>query len=225
MLHHVTIAQNIERIRVRIDAAARRAERDPAAVRLIGATKSVAPDVVEAAIEAGLRDLGENFVQEASERKATLGGVAGEATWHFIGHLQTNKAAAALGLFDVIQSVDSLRLAEQLSRRATTPLKVLLEVNVGGEASKFGFAPHEVADAVSRLAKLPNLDLTGLMTIAPPASDPEDVRPAFRELRELAGANGLTELSMGMTDDFEVAIEEGATMVRIGRALFGERPS
>jgi pyridoxal phosphate enzyme (YggS family) len=148
---------------------------------------------------------------------------AAAATWHFIGHLQTNKSAAAVRLFQVIQSVDSVRLAQHLSRRAIEPIRILLEVNVAGESSKFGFAPSQVSDGVRAIAKLPNLELTGLMTIAPAAEDPETVRPVFRQLRQLAEASGLTELSMGMTDDFEVAVEEGATMVRLGRAIFGER--
>ena len=145
-----------------------------------------------------------------------------------MGHLQTNKAKTALELFDIIHSVDSLHLAEVLSHRAQTgaaqrPLPVLLEVNVTGEASKFGFPSGEVAAAALAIARLPRLDLRGLMTVAPFVSDPETVRPVFRELRRLRDALGLRELSMGMTDDFEVAIEEGATLVRIGRAIFGER--
>jgi pyridoxal phosphate enzyme (YggS family) len=144
-------------------------------------------------------------------------------TWHFIGHLQTNKVSPALDLFEVFHSIDSQRLAEQLSRRSRAPVRILLEVNVAGEPSKFGLAPNQVSNVVSHVGRLPNLDLAGLMTIAPATVDAESVRPVFRELRELAAANGLTELSMGMTDDFEVAVEEGATMVRIGRAIFGER--
>ena len=220
----MTIADNIAAVRRHIEAAAIRADRDPAGVRLVGVTKGVAPERVQQAIDAGLLDFGENFVQEAEERIAALGDSARLATWHFIGHLQTNKAAAALNLFAIIQSVDSVRLAEQISRRATTSLRVLLEVNVAGEASKFGFAPAEAGRAIGRIGGLPNIDLAGFMTIAPAFTDPEAARPVFRELRELAQANGLSELSMGMTDDFEVAIEEGATMVRIGRAIFGERP-
>jgi len=224
-----TIAENLRLIRGRIGAAAERAGRDPAAVRLIGATsasKGVRPEDVLEALDGGLREFGENYVQEAAKLKLALGARAAEATWHFIGHLQTNKAAAAVALFDVIESVDSVRLAEQLSRRAAGTLPVLLEVNVAGEASKFGLAPREVAPAVRAIAALPNLDLRGLMTIAPAVPDPEAVRPVFRQLRQLAEANGLAELSMGMTDDFEVAVEEGSTMVRIGRAIFagGRQP-
>lgn len=223
----MTIAENIAGLRARIAAAAERSGRDPASVRLIGASsasKGVTEAMVREAIAAGLLDFGENFVQEAAGRMTPLGGLADKATWHFIGHLQTNKAAQALRYFSVIQSVDSLRLAEHLSRRATVPVRILLEVNVAGEASKYGLAPDEVSVAVNTVCKLPNLELTGLMTMAPAVDDAELVRPVFRELRELARANGLSELSMGMTDDFEVAVEEGATMVRLGRAIFGERP-
>jgi pyridoxal phosphate enzyme (YggS family) len=222
------IAANLQAVRNRINTAAERAGRSPASVRLVGASsaaKGVTPEKLRAALEAGLSDFGENRVQEAEASVAALGIQAKDAAWHFIGHLQTNKAAVAIDLFDIIQSVDSLRLAENLSRRASGALQVLLEVNVAGEASKQGLSPTEVASVVSRVSKLANLNLTGLMTIAPIADDPENVRPVFRELRELAEANGLPQLSMGMTDDFEVAIEEGATLVRIGRAIFGERPS
>jgi pyridoxal phosphate enzyme (YggS family) len=224
----IDVAASLKAVRERIAAAADRAGRSPASVRLVGASsaaKGVTPERLRAALEAGLSDFGENRVQEAEASVAALGARAKEATWHFIGHLQTNKAAAAIDLFDIIQSVDSLRLAENLSRRAGRALQVLLEVNVAGEASKQGLWPGEVGQVVSRVANLPYLNLTGLMTIAPIADDPENVRPVFRELRELAEANGLPQLSMGMTDDFEVAIEEGATLVRIGRAIFGERPS
>jgi pyridoxal phosphate enzyme (YggS family) len=223
----IDVAANLKTVRDQISAATERAGRSPASVRLVGASsfaKGVTPDKLRAALEAGLSDFGENRVQEAEASVAALGPRAKEATWHFIGHLQTNKAAAAIDLFDIIQSVDSLRLAENLSRRSGRALQVLLEVNITGEASKQGLSPGEVGSAVSRVANLPNLNLTGLMTIAPIADNPELVRPVFRELRELAEANGLPQLSMGMTDDFEVAIEEGATLVRIGRAIFGERP-
>jgi PLP dependent protein len=218
------IARNIETIRQRMSAAADRAGRDPASVRLVGASKTVEPERIVQALDAGLRDFGENFIQEAEDRIASLGSRAEQATWHFIGHLQTNKAGAAVNLFDILESVDSLRLAEHISRRTTQPIRILLEVNVAQEASKFGFAPAEVGAAIARVQQLPNLELDGLMTIAPASPDPEAVRPVFRELRELAHAHSLRELSMGMTDDFEVAIEEGATMIRVGRAIFGERP-
>jgi hypothetical protein len=179
---------------------------------------------VLAALDAGLRDFGENYVQDAQQRIAEFGPRASEATWHFIGHLQTNKVPAALAVFDTLESVDTLRLAQTISRRATRPARILLEVNVSGEASKHGFAPAEVAGAVAEIARLPNIDLMGLMTMAPEVDGQEETRPVFRTLRELASANGLVDLSMGMTNDFEVAVEEGATMVRIGRALFAGKP-
>jgi PLP dependent protein len=217
------VEERLALIRGRIAAACERSGRDPANVILIGAAKTMPLARVKSALAAGLGDIGENTVQEARTTKEALAGSAATATWHLIGHLQTNKVRDALALFDVIHSVDSLRLAQHISERAAASVRVLLEVNVAGEASKFGFAPEEVAAAVAGIASLPHLDLEGLMTVAPATPNPEQVRPVFRTLRELDVANGLTVLSMGMTDDFEVAIEEGATMVRIGRALFGER--
>lgn len=227
MVATTTIAANIESLRTRIATAAARAGRDAAAVRLVGASamsKGVTNEMVLAALNAGLRDFGENYVQEAQQRIGELGERAAEAHWHFIGHLQSNKAALAASLFDTIESVDSLKLAQALSRRAEKALRVLLEVNVSGEASKHGLAPSEVAATVKVAGALPNIELVGLMTMAPEVDDAEQTRPVFRTLRELAEANGLHELSMGMTNDFEVAVEEGATMVRIGRALFAGRP-
>jgi hypothetical protein len=227
MVATTTIAANVETLRTRIDAAARRAGRDSSRVRLIGASamsKGVTNEMVLAALDAGVHDFGENYVQEAQLRIADLGPRAGEATWHFIGHLQTNKVPAALALFDTIESVDSLKLAHAISRRAEKPVRILLEVNVSGEASKHGLAPADVSAAVVEIAALPNVDLAGLMTMAPEVEDVEQTRPVFRTLRQLAEANSLSELSMGMTNDFEVAVEEGATMVRIGRALFAGRP-
>jgi pyridoxal phosphate enzyme (YggS family) len=220
-----TIAENLAAIRHRVEAAASRAVRDPAGIRLIGASaafKGVTAAQITAAMDAGLLDFGENRVQEAEAHKKALGSRAGEATWHFIGHLQTNKARDAIECFDILQTIDSIRLAKQLSRRAVRPVRILLEVNIAGESSKFGFAPSEVAEAVAAVRDQPSLELLGLMTIAPVASDPEQVRPCFRQLRELAAQHGLPELSMGMTDDFEVAVEEGSTMIRLGRAIFGE---
>jgi pyridoxal phosphate enzyme (YggS family) len=227
MVATTTIAANIEALRSRIAAAARRAGRDPTGVTLVGASamsKGVTSEMVRAALNAGLRDFGENYVQEAQLRMAELGDRAHEATWHFIGHLQTNKVAAALTLFDMIESVDSLKLAQAISRRAEKPVRILLEVNVSGEASKHGFSPPAVAAAVAEISALANIDLAGLMTMAPEVTDVEETRPVFRALRQLAEANGLKELSMGMTNDFEVAVEEGATIVRIGRALFAGQP-
>jgi len=228
----MSIADNVASLRVRIEAAAARAGRDAAGVRLVGASaisKGVSDAAVLEALAAGVHDFGENWLQEAEDRIQRLASqVNGRARWHFIGHVQRNKAAGVLSAFDIIHSVDSLRLAERLSERAQHPARILLEVNASGEASKYGFAPSEVANAVTAITRLPNLDLAGLMTMAPQVADIEDTRPVFRTLRQLAVANGLTELSMGMTEDFGVAVEEGATMVRIGRALFGhsgEAPS
>jgi pyridoxal phosphate enzyme (YggS family) len=220
---HLSIARNLDSVRGRLQAACDRAGRDPAGVRLIGVTKTVPVDGVLDAVRAGLQDIGENYVQEATAKKIALGR-AEAVRWHLIGNLQTNKAGAALEVFDIIHAVDSVRLAEALSHRSSRAFPVFLEVNVAEEGSKSGFRPDDVTAAVATVSKLPNLSLRGLMTVAPAVFDPEDVRPVFRTLRRLAEANGLTELSMGMTGDFEVAIEEGATMVRIGRAIFGERP-
>jgi len=217
------IAANLSRIRERIAAAAVRAGRDPESVRLVGVSKTFAAAAVVAAVRAGLADVSENRVQEAAAKAPEVALAGARPVWHLIGHLQTNKVKAALQLFDYIHSVDSLRLAESLSRHAERPLDVLLEVNVAGEASKTGFAPAEVPAAASAVAALPGVHLHGLMTVAPEVASAEDVRPVFRELRQLNESLGLAELSMGMSGDFEVAIEEGATMVRIGRAIFGPR--
>lgn len=219
-----TIAANVTAVRARIAAAANRAGRDPASVTLIAVTKTFPPEVAAAVVAAGAPDLGENRVQEGVVKAEALAVNGLTPRWHLIGHLQSNKVKAALPVFAMIHGVDSEALAQAISRRAESPVPILLEVNVGGEATKFGFHPDDLLTAVARVRALPNIDLRGLMTVAPPASDPSDVRPVFRRLRELAAAAELPELSMGMTDDFEVAIEEGATMVRVGRALFGARP-
>ncbi len=216
-----TIAQRIALIRERVARAAERAGRSPAEVTIVAVSKTFPTQAIEEAVAAGIAHIGENRVQKAAAKITSLRHLP--VTWHMLGHLQTNKAKTALELFDIIQSVDSLRLAEALSRRTERAIPVLLEVNVAGEASKFGLSPQQVAETAEAIARLPHLDLRGLMTIAPWVSDPEEVRPIFRDLRRLRDALGLAELSMGMTDDFEVAIEEGATLVRIGRAIFGER--
>ena len=218
----MSIADNITTVRRRIAAACERAGRPPDEVTLIGVSKGVPADAIAEAVAAGLADIGENRVQEAAAKIEALSRRGIMPRWHLVGHLQTNKAKIAANLFAIIHSVDSLRLAQELSRRAQR-VGILLEVNAAQEASKFGFAPKEVAPALSSIASLPHLDVQGLMTVAPQSHDPEAVRPVFRELRQLRDALGLRELSMGMTDDFEVAIEEGATMVRVGRAIFGER--
>ncbi len=223
------IGERLAAVRDRMVRACERSGRDPGEVRLIAVSKGQPAEAVIEALVAGQVDFGENRVQEA------LGKMAGvvEATnerglprpvWHLIGHLQSNKVrAVAGGGFAILHGIDSLRLLEMLDRAAAPVQPVLLEVNVAGEATKFGVAPEQVGAIVARARELAGVRLCGLMTVAPRVADPEEVRPVFRALRELAERHGLAELSMGMTDDFEVAIEEGATMVRIGRALFGER--
>jgi pyridoxal phosphate enzyme (YggS family) len=216
-----TIAERLTIVRERVARATERAGRSPVEVTIVAVSKSFPTQAIEEAATAGIAHVGENRVQEAAAKIPTLRHLP--LTWHMVGHLQTNKAKTTLELFDIIQSMDSLRLAEVLSRHAERAIPVLLEVNVAGEASKFGFSPQEVPAAAEAVAHLPHLDVRGLTTVAPLVSDAEEVRPVFRELRRLRDALGLAELSMGMSDDFEVAIEEGATMVRIGRAIFGER--
>lgn len=217
------IADHIAGVRARIDAACARAERTPDEVTLIAVTKGFPPDYVREAFSAGLRHFGENRAQEAVEKLPALSDIRPDVTWHMIGHLQTNKLKTVLSLFDIIHSVDSFHLAEALSRRAPHSVPAFLEVNVAAESSKFGVALEELPREFDRISRLPNIDLRGLMTVAPIAANSENVRPVFRRLREAASALGLRQLSMGMTDDFEVAIEEGATHIRVGRAIFGER--
>ena len=219
----MSVAEQLTRVRERMAAACRRAGRSPDEVTLVGVSKGVPAQRVAEAYAAGLQDMGENRVQEAADKIEALAAQGVRPRWHLVGHLQTNKAKTVTGLFAILHSVDSVRLAQALSRRAREPLPILLEVNVAQEASKFGFTPQEVASALRSIVDLPNLDVRGLMTIAPQTDQPESVRPVFQRLRELRDELGLRELSMGMTNDFEVAIEEGATMVRVGRAIFGER--
>ncbi|MCL0081830.1 YggS family pyridoxal phosphate-dependent enzyme [Dehalococcoidia bacterium] len=217
------IERNIQEVTRRIALACKRAGRSPEEVTLVAVTKTIGPAAIRAAFQAGLRHFGENRVQEAKPKLGELENIRTQCTWHMVGHLQTNKAKTAGALFDIIQSVDSVRLAEFLSRHAQKTIPILLEVNIAGEASKSGFSTGEVFSAMKEIERMSKLEIKGLMTIAPLASDPEEVRPVFRRLRELRNSMGLEHLSMGMTDDFEVAIEEGSTMVRIGRAIFGER--
>ena len=217
------IEANVRDVNRRIERACERSRRSPDEVTLVAVTKGVETSAIRAAFDSGIRDFGENRVQEAEGKIAQLSDLKPAVTWHMVGHLQSNKAKAAVELFDIIHSVDSVRLAEILSRRAQKTLPVLLEVNVSGEATKGGFSAGETEAAVKEIKQLPNLKLMGLMTVAPVTTEPEAVRPVFRKLRELRDSLGLKHLSMGMTDDFEVAIEEGTTMLRIGRAIFGER--
>ena len=245
MSNQVNIKTNLARVQERIAAAARRAGRTRNEVTLVAVTKTHPAQVVEAAYQAGLRDLGENRVEEASVKipvfqELTSG--SAHVRWHMIGHLQRRKARLAVTLFDVLHSVDSLRLAQRVDRMAGESdrlMPVLLEVNVSGEASKYGFDLSSAAGQearvrfitdVEQILALPYLRLRGLMTMAPIVADPEQVRPVFMALRTLRDdlskrfpEADWSQLSMGMTDDFEVAIEEGATMVRIGRAIFGSR--
>ena len=219
----MTIEQNVRRIEERIAGACERAGRSADEVTLVAVTKTIDIPAIEAAFDAGVVNFGENRVQEALSKIERLERLKPRLTWHMVGHLQTNKAKTAVNIFDIIHSVDSLRLAEELSRRSQRDLSVLIEVNVTGEETKSGFSVNDVNGAITRIARLPNIVIEGLMTIAPWVDDAEQVRTVFRQLRQLRDALGLKHLSMGMTDDFEVAIEEGATLVRIGRAIFGER--
>jgi hypothetical protein len=212
------------RVRERIAAAAERAGRRPDDVLLIAVSKTVPVERIKEAIDAGVAALGENRVQEAKAKIAVLGH---PVPWHLIGHLQTNKVKDALALFDVIHSIDRLELARECERRAAAsgrPVDVLLEVNVADEPQKSGFPVDAVPAALEAIAGLAHLKVRGLMAIPPVVERAEDSRPAFRALRALAGRHGLGELSMGMSSDFEVAVEEGATMVRVGTAIFGPRP-
>ena len=228
----MTIAENVARVRERMEAAARRAGRDPGKVRLVAVSKTVDAARIRQAIEAGVDLLGENYVQEAQKKIEELGHPVG---WHFIGHLQSNKARAAVRLFKWVHSVDSLRLAEELNRAArqeSRVLPVLLQVNLGQEATKFGAQEDEVFRLLEKMAPLPGISVKGLMTMPPYFENPEESRPYFRALREMQEGISrrripgalMEELSMGMSNDFEVAVEEGATLVRVGTAIFGSRP-
>ncbi|HEY8416614.1 MAG TPA: YggS family pyridoxal phosphate-dependent enzyme [Limnochordales bacterium] len=225
------LADNLARIRARIAQAAERAGRDPSDVTLIAVTKGVDTATIEEAVRLGVTDIGENRVQEA---RAKFPALPAGVRRHMIGHLQTNKVRPCLELFDVVHSLDRLALAEAISQRAQAlgrDVPVLVQVNVAGEETKHGLAPDQVLPFVKAVAELPGLKVRGLMTLAPLVDDPETVRPVFRTLRRLAeavadaGIRGVSMewLSMGMSNDFEVAVEEGATMVRIGTALFGRR--
>ena len=227
MLPQDEIAARLAAVRDRMERAACRAQRDVTAVRLVLASKTQPPDAIRAAYACGVREFGENYVQEAIAKQDALADLGG-LRWHLIGHLQTNKARDAVNRFTLIHSLDSERLASALGRARREPqVPVLIEVNAAGEVSKSGVAGAEVERLIDGARAV--VEILGLMTIPPPASDPESSRRHFAALRatrdRLAAATGLalSELSMGMTDDFEVAIEEGATIVRVGRAIFGER--
>lgn len=213
--------ERVAAVRNRIALAADRAGRAPEAVMLIAVSKTWPAAAVRDVLATGVADFGENRVQEGVAKAEELDGEA--IRWHLIGHLQTNKVRAAVGAFAILHAVDSERLLRAIAAAASAPVRIMIEVNVAEEPSKFGVTPREVASLLKVAATLPGIDVRGLMTVAPHVDDAELVRPVFRALRELAEANGLRELSMGMTNDYEVAIEEGATFVRVGRAIFGER--
>jgi PLP dependent protein len=227
----MSIAEKLKLVQARIAAAAKRAGRDPSSVRLVLVTKTVDVERVREALAAGAAVFGENRVQEAKGKIEKLGAVA---DWHLIGRLQTNKAKYAVRLFSMIHSIDSLELALELDRQAAKCGKVqdaLVEINIAGEASKAGVASENAADLIREASRLKHLSIKGLMTIPPFFDEPEKSRPYFRGLRELAAKIGrenipgvsLQELSMGMSGDFETAVEEGSTLVRVGTAVFGER--
>ncbi len=223
------IAENVANIRQRIAAACRRAGRSPDDVTLIAVTKTFGPDEVRGAVQTGVFDCGENYVQEMEHKHAEIGD--DRIRWHFLGHLQTNKVRRILPWVGMIHAVDSARLAGVISAEAARigrTVDILVEVNTSGETSKFGAEPGKTQELVREISAIPSLRCDGLMTIGPLSEEPEDARRSFRmlaELRRAIGAGGipLRHLSMGMTNDFEIAVEEGATMVRIGTAIFGHR--
>jgi hypothetical protein len=224
-----SIRDNYLALRERLDRALERCGRGGESVEIVAVTKNVGVDRIEEAARAGLTVFGENRVQEA---KGKVGAIRGrDVSWHMVGHLQRNKARAALSLFSLIHSLDSLPLAVEISKRAEGPVDLLLQVNTTGEETKHGVAPHDVKPFLERIEALPNIRIRGLMTIAPFTDDTRRVRAAFRTLYRLfeeAGALELNQtemrfLSMGMTGDFEIAVEEGSNMIRVGTALFGPR--
>jgi pyridoxal phosphate enzyme (YggS family) len=231
MVEMPSIRDNLLRVVERMDQSATKAGRDPGEITLVAVSKTVEPARVRDAIEAGVTILGENYIQEARGKIEEIGrGVQ----WHMVGHLQSNKAKYAVTLFDCIHSIDSISLAREIDRRAAQKgrsLRVLVEVNLSGEATKFGIGPDDALDLIRQGASLKNISFEGLMTMPPYFYDPEKARPYFIRLRELRdriqgeGIEGVKmgELSMGMSGDFEAAIEEGATMIRVGTAIFGER--
>jgi pyridoxal phosphate enzyme (YggS family) len=225
----VSLPDNLNSIQQRIRAACDRCGREPNSVTLLAVSKTHTPETIQAAADCGLLFFGENKIQEA---KAKISLCSARLRWHFIGHLQSNKCRDAVQLFEMIQSVDSLSLAQEISKhceQAAKTMPILLEVNLAGEASKFGYKPQKLSDELAKINILPRLEIRGLMTVPPWSPDIEDSRPHFRRLRELKSeceqilGAPLPHLSMGMSGDFEIAIEEGATIVRIGTALFGPR--
>lgn len=225
----MNFADNLAAIQQRMQAACTRSGRNAESATLLAVSKTKPAEIIEEAVHCGQIFFGENKVQEA---KAKIPLSPGRARWHFIGHLQSNKARDAVALFEMIHSVDSLELAHEISKRcgqASKEMPILLEVNVAGESSKFGYQPERLLRELKELNSLPRIQVQGLMTIPPFATDPEKSRPHFQRLRDLKAqceellGSPLPHLSMGMSGDFEIAIEEGSTMVRIGTALFGPR--
>ncbi|UCG14210.1 MAG: YggS family pyridoxal phosphate-dependent enzyme [Deltaproteobacteria bacterium] len=228
----MSIADNLSRVQERIANAAIRSGRSPESVELVGVTKTVDIQRIELAVAAGLKILGENYVQEARDKIAQLGD---RVSWHFVGRLQTNKAKHAVKLFDLIETVDSMKLAVELNRRAHSlgrVIPIFIQLNLADEVTKGGVKTADALALVRQISELAHLQIRGLMTMPPFFNQPERARPYFRQLRGLsqeivaAGVAGvaMTEISMGMSGDFEVAVEEGATLVRVGTAIFGERP-
>lgn len=226
------ISRNLSHVREKIKTAAESSGRDSDDIDLMVVTKTWPAGIIEIVVDNGIRLLGENRIQEALPKIENLAKNYSDLHWHMIGHLQSNKAKYALDAFDCIQSVDSLKIANRISSLAVqreTRKDIMLEVNISGESSKFGFKPEEVMSNIETLLGLPGINLTGLMTIGPLTGDREKIRKAFREMKKLYNRlsisypNSMKNLSMGMSDDYDIAIEEGATMVRIGRAIFGPR--
>jgi len=227
-----TIKNNLEKINEKIKKAALRANRNPEDIKLVAVTKTATIEQIKEAISVGVKIIGENKVQEAKEKYQVLSADIADTEWHLVGHLQTNKVKYAIEIFDLIHSVDSIKLADKIDKRSLQfgmMTNILVEVNVSGEETKYGIKPEEVEPFLKEISEFSGIKVRGLMTIAPIAEDKEEVRPYFRKLRELSEKIEnkniknvkMDYLSMGMTDDFEVAIEEGANMVRIGRGIFG----
>ena len=216
-----TLPERLEAVRVRIARAAERSRRDPASILLLAVTKIFPASVILEAYDLGLRDFGENYVQEFEDKASAVRGLAG-SRFHLIGHLQSNKSKKVAELFDAIQTVDAPKLARRLNESGRA-LDVMLEVKLSTEDAKSGAAPEELPDLIAAVRACSNLNLLGLMTMPPWSDDPEAARPYFQRLRELAERHGMTQLSMGMSHDIEAAIEEGSTCVRVGTALFGKR--
>ncbi len=232
-MNKIGISRNLGEIKVRIEEAARRAGRDAAGVKLVAVSKKHPPTTIRSGVASGIHDFGESYAQELVEKAETLSSRSDEIRWHFIGHLQRNKVAHLLPYVTMIHAVDSERLARQIDKEAQKIgriIPVLLQVNTSGESSKYGCFPGGALTLAERILEMENIEVHGLMTLAARVDDPDDARPMFQLLRdtrdlisEKIGCD-LPELSMGMSEDFEVAVEEGSTMVRLGTRLFGPRP-